>query len=56
MEGKAPQQLRLEAEELLQMVLTAANHRPKGAGVQGGLLQEGDRGKAVRPANVFLHG
>lgn len=31
------------------MVLTAANHRPKGAGVQGGLLQEVDGERRCAP-------
>lgn len=49
------QQLRLEAEELLQMVLTAANHtRQRKLGVQGGLHQGVER--TVRPATVFFHG
>lgn len=49
MEGKARQQLRLETEELLQMVLTAAKHPPKGAGVQGGLPQEVDGERRCAP-------
>lgn len=41
------------AEEVLQMVLAVANHRPKGLGTQEGLLpQRVDSGKGARPAMV----